>query len=105
PGYEPIVPFHPRIVCPELSIGRDAPLNPADPDQPVWEALANVIAAQGAAGMAYEPQTIGHATGIWDSLAVVTERLTMLQADLAHESDPVKAGGAGGADRRARGGS
>jgi hypothetical protein len=91
PGYEPIVPFHLRIATTALQISRDAPLNPADPDQPVWQAPASVIAAHGAAGMAYEPETIGRATGIWDSLALVTKRLGLLQAELAQETDPVKA--------------
>jgi hypothetical protein len=40
--------------------------------------------------MQYEPQTIGNATGIWDSLQVVTERLAMLQTERAKEPDPVK---------------
>jgi len=90
PGFEPIVPFRPRIVAPELQIARDAPLNPAHPTQPVWQAPQSVLAAQGAAGLAYEPQTIGHATGMWDSLAVVTGRRAMLKQELAAETDPVK---------------
>lgn len=91
PGFEPIVPWQPRIVADQLQIGRDAPLNPADPEQPVWEAPASVLAQRGAAGMAYEPETIGHATGIWDSLGLVNQRLSALESELAAEKDPVKA--------------
>jgi hypothetical protein len=40
--------------------------------------------------MQYEPQTIGHATGIWDSLQVVTDRLAMLEQERAEETDPTK---------------
>lgn len=91
PGYEPIVPFNLQIACEALTIRRDAPLNPADPEQPVWEASPAALAAQGAHGMEYEPQTIGNATGIWDSLQVVTERLAALEEERASEPDPVRA--------------
>lgn len=91
PGYEPILPFNIQVGCPALTITRDVPLDPEHPDVPVWEASAAAIATKGADGMQYEPQTIGHATGIWDSLQVVTERLAALQDERAHEPDPVKA--------------
>ena len=90
PGYEPIVPFHLQVSCPALTIRRDIPLDPNHPDLPVWEVAPQVIAVQAADGMQYEPQTIGNATGIWDSLQVVTERLAMLQTERAKEPDPVK---------------
>lgn len=91
PGYEPIVPFHLQISTESFMIRRDAPLNPADPDQPVWEVPADLIAVQGARGMEYEPQTVGRATGIWDSLQVVTERLAALEEERTRETDPTKA--------------
>jgi hypothetical protein len=90
PGYEPIVPFHLRITAPGLSISRDIPLDPAHPDLPVYEVDPAVIAVQAADGMQYEPQTIGHATGIWDSLAVVTARLDLLKNEHAGEQNPDK---------------
>jgi hypothetical protein len=90
PGYEPIVPFHLQVSCPALTIRRDIPLDPSHPDLPVWEVAPEVIAVQAADGMQYEPQTIGNATEIWDSLQVVTERLAMLQTERAKEPDPVK---------------
>lgn len=88
PGYEPIVPFHLRITAPDLSISRDIPLDPANPDLPVYEVDPAVIAVQAADGMQYEPQTIGHATGIWDSLAVVKCRLELLQNEYDGETNP-----------------
>jgi hypothetical protein len=90
PGYEPIVPFHLQVTAPQLTIRRDVPLDPSNPDAPVWEVAPSVIAVQAADGMQYEPQTIGHATGIWDSLGVVTDRLAMLEQELANETDPTK---------------
>ena len=82
PGFEPIVPFDLQIAGDGVTIRRAAPLNPQDPNQPVWQASEQLLAAQGAAGMAYEPATIGEATGIWDSLKVVIERLAALQKEL-----------------------
>jgi hypothetical protein len=91
PGYEPIVPFHFEVKGDALDIRRDAPLNPEDPDQPVWQAPAAALAAQGANGIAFEPETVGHATGIWDSLQLVRERLAALQAERVVEHDTMRA--------------
>jgi hypothetical protein len=91
PGFEPLVPFHLQIAGDGVTIRRDTPLNPEVPDQPVWETPAEALAAQGANGINYEPETVGHATGIWDSLAMVTERLAALQAERQTEPDPVRA--------------
>jgi hypothetical protein len=90
PGYEPIVPFNLQITAPQLQIRRDVPLDPADPKAPVWEASAAAIAVKAADGMQYEPQTIGHATGIWDSLQLVSDRLAMLEHERSHERDPTR---------------
>jgi hypothetical protein len=90
PGYEPIVPFHLRITAPDLAISRDIPLDPQHPDLPVYEVDPAVIAVQAADGMQYEPQTIGNATGIWDSLQVVTDRLKMLENERDAQHDPDK---------------
>lgn len=93
PGYEPIVPFHFQIAGQELTVRRDAPLDPNQPDRPLWEMDSALIQAQGAHGMEFEPETIGKATGIWNSLAVVQQRQALLQKDLealqAHNGDPV----------------
>jgi hypothetical protein len=91
PGFEPLVPFHLQITGDGVTIRRDTPLNPEAPDQPVWEVPAEALAAQGANGINYEPETVGHATGIWDSMAIVTERLAALRAERRAEQDPVKA--------------
>ncbi len=84
PGYEPIVPFHLRISAAQdpLWLARQAPLNPQDPTQPLWQTPQNLISAQGAAGLAYEPDTVGRATGTWNALQEVTERLAELERDL-----------------------
>lgn len=82
PGFEPIVPFELQISGGGVTIERDAPLNPQDPDQPVWQTPQALLVAQGARGMEYEPATIGEATGIWDSLKVVTARLAALEQEL-----------------------
>jgi hypothetical protein len=37
--------------------------------------------------MEYEPETVGRATGIWDSLGTAQQRLALLQADLDEEED------------------
>jgi hypothetical protein len=86
PGFEPIVPFELQIAG-AATLRRDAPLNPADPDQPVWQVSQALLTAQGARGMEYEPGTIGEATGIWDSLRVVTARLAALEEELRRATD------------------
>jgi hypothetical protein len=81
-GYEPIVPFDLRIKAPALTIGRKAPLDVSDPTRPLWKQPSAVLQAQGANGVEYEPETIGKATGIWDSREVALERRALLQKDL-----------------------
>jgi hypothetical protein len=89
PGFEPIVPFHLRVASDSASLERAAPLNPADPSQPLWQVPQALLEAQGAQGMEYEPATVGDATGEWDPLGIVKARLATLQNDLSHEQDPV----------------
>jgi hypothetical protein len=84
PGFEPIVPFHLRIAGERASLERFAPLNPADPSQPLWQVPQALLEAQGAQGMEYEPATVGDATGEWDPLGAVQARLAALEADLEH---------------------
>ena len=93
PGYEPIVPFHLQIAGDNMVLQKTAPLVPADPDMPLWQVPQAQIVAHGARGMEYEPETIGHAIGIWNSMQIVQERCTNLQKDLAelkqHNGDPI----------------
>jgi hypothetical protein len=89
PGFEPIVPFHLRVAGDGIALERFAPLNPADPSQPLWQVPQTLLEAQGAQGMEYEPATVGDATGEWDPLGIVTARLAALKSDLAREQDPV----------------
>ena len=89
PGFEPIVPFHLRVASDTAVVERFAPLNPADPSQPLWQVSQTLLEAQGAQGMEYEPATVGEATGEWDPLAIVRARRDALRTDLAHEQDPV----------------
>ena len=89
PGFEPIYPFNLRIARGKLEIRRSAPFDPAKPDMPLWEVPENELLAHGAQGMQFEPQTVGHATGVWDQLGVASQRLELLKADLANETNPV----------------
>ncbi len=91
PGYEPIWPFHFRISGQGLAIRRDEPLNADDPTEPVYLVPQADLAAHAARGMEFEPETIGRATGIWDGLAIVTER----RAALARELDALRKDGQG----------
>jgi len=81
-GYEPIVPFELEIGSAALTIRRKAPLNVSDPTLPLWLQPEDVLTAQGANGMNFEPETIGKATGIWDSRQVAEERRAHLERDL-----------------------
>jgi hypothetical protein len=87
PGFEPIVPFHLRVDGKDAALERVAPLNPADPSQPLWQVSQTLLEAQGAQGMEYEPATVGDATGEWDPLGAVTARLAELRHDLEHTRD------------------
>ena len=88
PGFEPIYPFILQIAGKGLVIRRSAPFDPANPDTPLWEVPEAELLAHGAQGMQFEPQTVGHATDVWDQLGVVSQRLELLKADLAEEEDP-----------------
>ena len=84
PGYEPIVPFHLSIAAADgsLAVDRLDVLDPSNPDAPVWQLPLEAIEAKGANGLAFEPQTVGHATGIYDSYLVAKRRRAALSADL-----------------------
>lgn len=84
PGYEPIVPFHLEIATMrrDLVIARRDVLDPANPAAPVWTLPQAAIVAKGANGLAYEPQTVGRATGVYDGYLIVKARRAALQADL-----------------------
>jgi hypothetical protein len=90
PGFEPIYPFDLRISGRSVTIERTAPFDPAHPDRPIWEVKEADLLSHGARGMEYEPETVGRATGIWDSHGVAAQRLAQLQADLQKETDPVR---------------
>jgi hypothetical protein len=81
------VPFHLRIDGDGAALERTAPLNPADPSQPLWQVPQTLLEAQGARGMEFEPATVGEAAGVWDPLGIVTERLTQLESDLRRTTD------------------
>jgi hypothetical protein len=85
PGFEPIVPFHLRVANADAALERTAPLNPADPTQPLWQVSQTLLEAQGAQGMEYEPATVGNATGEWDPLGAVVQRLAALKLDVEYE--------------------
>jgi hypothetical protein len=82
PGEEPIVPFNMQIIGENIMLRRKAPLDYKNPDTPFWQVSQELINAQGAHGLEFEPGTIGRATGIWDTLAVAKERRAVLAVDL-----------------------
>lgn len=90
PGFEPIVPFHLLIEGEGVRLERTAPLNPAEPSQPLWQVSEANLNNQGARGMEFEPATIGDATGIWDPLELVKDRHAALERQHAEESDETK---------------
>ena len=96
PGYEPITPFDIEIRSRDrsMSIRRDVPLDPAHPELPAWKLSEEALVVKGATGLAFEPETIGHATGLWDFVSIAQERRTLLQKDL---DAMVANGGAGSA--------
>jgi hypothetical protein len=83
PGQEPIDPFKLEITAKDIRLYRHAPIDPNNPDKPIWDIDQELIKKHGARGMEYEPETIGNATGIWDSLAVAKKRKEDLEIDLA----------------------
>lgn len=79
PGKEPIVPFELEITSPTgLRLRRDDYFDPAQPDLPVWKATPAQLARRGASGIALDPLTIGEATGMWDPMQAIAERLALL---------------------------
>lgn len=87
PGWEPIFPF-------DLSVGaadelrRSAPLT--SDNLPVYQAPTDALMAQGAAGINLETETVGTATGIWDSLGVLRERAQTLAELITAANDKVE---------------
>jgi hypothetical protein len=89
PGFEPITPFNIAITngtaamaSPFVSIGRQAPLDPDHPTLEAWQLSEAALNAKGATGMAYEPETVGRATGLWDFMQAAVDRRALLQRDL-----------------------
>ena len=90
PGYEPIVPFDVGITSqssgsdgrPLVSIRRAIPLDPKHPKLDAWQVSEDVLTTKGATGMAFEPQTVGTATGIWDFFQAAVDRRAALRTDL-----------------------
>jgi hypothetical protein len=92
PGYEPIVPFHVAIRAADGCVAFDRPdvLDPEHPDAPIWETPLAALETKGARGLAFEPSTVGRATGIYDYFLVAKTRRTLLAAD----RDALEAAGA-----------
>jgi hypothetical protein len=87
PGCEPIVPFHVQITGSDgvvLDAVDELTLDPASkgPPPPLWQANAAQLQRRGPPGFAFEPQTVGKATGEWDSLRIVRDRYDKLKRDL-----------------------
>jgi len=84
PGFEPIVPFHIRIAQDRLdfSLERLDVIDPSRPDTSYLDLPLSAIEAKGARGLAYEPATVGPATGVYNYYFVALERRELLRADL-----------------------
>ena len=83
-GFEPIIPFDLLIQGQGLTLRRSAPLDPNEPELPVWRTPERLLLEYGAVGVLYEPATIGEATGIWDSHQIVLDRISALKEDRLH---------------------
>ena len=86
PGYEPISPFHLEVKTDGLRISREAPLTvpgtpPAASHQPIQDVPESTLTLYGASGLAYEPDTVAPAIGVWDPLQQYVDRLALLTAD------------------------
>jgi hypothetical protein len=94
PGFEPIHPFTLQISGQDVAIRRDAPFDVDHPDAPIYELPKDSLIAHGGRGIEWEPETVGRATGIWDGLAIVTERYNALKGELEelckHGGDPAR---------------
>lgn len=92
PGWEPIVPFdlaiEPTPGSPVLR--RSAPLDPDNPTRPVWQQPLERLLAQGAKDINQERETVGAATGIWDAIVPLEQRVKTLEALRAEERDSVR---------------
>lgn len=79
PGKEPIVPFLLDIsTSAGLRVYREDYLDPSQPDLPVYKATTAQLARRGATGIAVDGLTIGEATGMWDPIATMKERIVLL---------------------------
>ncbi len=86
PGYEPISPFHLEVKTDGLRIFREAPIRlpgtpPGAPHQPIQDVPESTLTLYGASGLAYEPDTVAPAIGVWDPLQQYVDRLALLVAD------------------------
>jgi hypothetical protein len=90
PGYEPIIPFHIEIAATDnaLVLNRLDVLDPEHPDKPVWKLPLSTIESKGARGLAYEPATVGAATGTYNGYVIARQRRALLQKDLDSLPDP-----------------
>ena len=87
PGWEPIVPFDLAVESKDgkAVLRRTAPLDPKNP-APVWQQPLGTLLAQGAKDLWPERETIGSATGIWNALTTVRQRIRVLEALKSQET-------------------
>ncbi len=87
PGYEPIIPFHLEISTPDFLLCRLDALDPDNPEKSYMDMPKEIIQAKGARGLAYEPATVGPATGIYNYYFTAKERRQALMDDLQARRD------------------
>jgi hypothetical protein len=88
PGWEPVYPFEICIGQDDQTIRRRAPLT--DPEQPIERVATADLMAQGAAGANMEPETVGAATGLWNSWLKLVQRRDWLEQQLKTEQDDLR---------------
>lgn len=81
PGWEPIVPFEVSVEVDGGVIQRFAPLT--KDNRPVYQVSLADLTAQAATGVNTETETFGVATGIWDGVTLMRQRLAVLAGLLA----------------------
>lgn len=90
PGWEPIEPFDLAIESApgDAVLRRTAPLDPNHPARPVWRQPVERLLAHGARDLWPEWETVGSATGIWDPIPILQERLATLKQLRREELNP-----------------
>lgn len=92
-GIEALEPFDLRLTQGEFRFRRRDFLDLSRPDATVYTVSPTLLAAKRTAVFSYGTEVMKEAVGSTDATAFRAARLALLQADLAHTSDPVARAG------------